>query len=535
MVNVQVFSDDNLIYDSRAVDELPIINLSVDTELNGGGSATIELPPTNPYYDSIVSYRSVIRIYKDDELLFRGRALYRENDFYKNRTYTCEGEFCFFNDSVHRPYLYQDSPENIFKAIVENHNTQVEADKQFMVGTITVKDANDYVRIESGYAETSMELISKLLNSCKGYIVFTSNTEGQRCINWLAKLPYISNQTISFGENLIDLNISEANTELATRIIPYGSIIENSDDRVTIESINNGIDYIQDDAAVALRGIITKAVYWDDVSIPENLLKKAQAYLSENKNIITSIELTAVDLSYIDKSYDQFRIGDTVHVFSGSHNLDDDFLLVSKHEDLLNASSNKINLGKDKSSLTSLDYAADVKNNTDLRIAEQNIKSEYNINIANAVEAAKQTLTSLIQQTSDSIMSEVTEQYATNAGVESLISTRITQLSDSIEFLFNSLQQTVDANDASTREQFSTISKYIRFEDGNIILGNSGSELILKQQNDRISFIDGGAEVAYFSNKRIVVTDAKFLTTLQIGNFAFVPRQNGNLSFVKVG
>lgn len=116
-----------------------------------------------------------------------------------------------------------------------------------------------------------------------------------------------------------------------------------------------------------------------------------------------------------------------------------------------------------------------------------------------------------------------------------VLSTRITQLSDSVEFLFNSLQQVVDDNDASTREQFSTISKYIRFEDGNIILGNSSSELVLKQQNDRISFIDGGLEVAYFSNKRIVVTDAKFLKALQIGNFAFVPRQNGNLSFVKVG
>lgn len=426
MIKIQVYSDDNLIYDNVAPDDLPIIELTVDTELKGGGRAAIELPPTNPYYDSIINYKSIIRIYKDDELLFRGRALYRENDFYKNRTYTCEGELCFLNDSVHRPYLYQDSPANVFQNIITNHNAQVEADKQFVVGTITVTDLNDYVRIESRYAETSMELINKLLNSCGGYIVFTFNNEGQRCINWLKTLPYISSQSIVLGENLIDLNICEENTELATRIIPYGAVIEGSDDKITIESVNDGIDYIQDDDAVALRGIITKAVYWNDVTLPENLLAKAQAYLADIKNIITSLELTAVDLSYIDKTYDQYKIGDTIHVLSAPHNLDDDFLLVSKHEDLLNAAANKISLGKDRYSLTGMDFAADFKNNTDLRQTEQSIKADYTINIANSVEAAKQTLMSLIQQTSDFIMLEVTEQYATNDSVESLIYTHYT-------------------------------------------------------------------------------------------------------------
>lgn len=534
MVTVKVFSDDNLIYDNHAPDELPILNLSVDTELNSGGSATIELPQTNPFYDSVLSFKSIIRIYKNDNLIFRGRVLYRENDFRKNRTFTCEGEMCFLNDTVHRPYLYQSSPESIFRAIIENHNTQAEADKQFTVGTVTVTDANDYLRIESSYAETSMELIDKLLNYCGGYITFTYDTEGNRRINWLESLPYTNKQDISFGENLTDLNISEDNTELATRIIPYGAVLEDNESRVTIESVNNGIDFIQDDEAISIRGIITKAVYWDDVSIPANLLKKAQKYLAESKNIITSIELTAVDLSYTDSSYDEFQIGDTVHVTSPPHKIDDDFIIVSKGENLLNASANKLYLSKNISSLTSLDFAVDAKNNTALKQTEQKIKADYTADIANTVESAKQMLTSLIQQTSDSIMSEVTEQYATNNDIEKLISTKITQLSDRVEFLFTDIQQTVDENDASAREQFATISKYIRFENGNIILGNNENELILKQQNDRISFIDGGAEVAYFSNKKLIVTDAHFLNMVQVGNFALIPRENNNLSFVKV-
>ena len=39
---------------------------------------------------------------------------------------------------------------------------------------------------------------------------------------------------------------------------------------------------------------------------------------------------------------------------------------------------------------------------------------------------------------------------------------------------------------------------------------------------------------AYLSNKRLYVLDAEFLKSAQIGKFAFIPRANGNLSFMKV-
>jgi hypothetical protein len=76
--------------------------------------------------------------------------------------------------------------------------------------------------------------------------------------------------------------------------------------------------------------------------------------------------------------------------------------------------------------------------------------------------------------------------------------------------------------------------KYIRFEDGNIILGESGNELTLTIENDRITFWDEGSEVAYFSNKKLVVLDGHFLNSLRIGAFEWVPRDNGNLSLIKV-
>jgi hypothetical protein len=124
--------------------------------------------------------------------------------------------------------------------------------------------------------------------------------------------------------------------------------------------------------------------------------------------------------------------------------------------------------------------------------------------------------------------------YVSNDVLVSELSTLYTQLSDMFEFSFTELEQTVNSNDAYTKDEFNLIQKYIRFVDGNIILGVSGEELELKIENDRLSFLQGGAEVAYFSNKKLYITDAEFLNSITIGNFSFIPRANGNLSFKKV-
>ena len=148
----------------------------------------------------------------------------------------------------------------------------------------------------------------------------------------------------------------------------------------------------------------------------------------------------------------------------------------------------------------------------------------------------EQNLLASIQASEDSIKSTVAESYYLKEDTDALISsvsTEIEQTKNSIEIQFTQFSADLEGVAAGADAEFEEIKKYIRFVDGQILLGEVGNELELKISNDRISFLQDGAEVAYFSNRKLYVTDTEILHSLQLGNFAFMPRANGNLSFKK--
>lgn len=536
---IQVYADEALVYDNR-LESYDLVGLQVTNGLNIGGTASIVMPVGHPAYKAFTSMRSIVTVYRDGALRFRGRALYPSDDFHGQRTITCEGEMCLLRDGILKPYTHQAAPSVVFTRIINEYNSQVDEFKRFRVGDCTVTDANDYIRIESLNAETVLDAIDKLIERCGGYFVFTTASDGARVINWYAELGYQSRQNIELGENLLSYASSASDTDLVTRVHAYGAKFGAL--RLSIEEINGGLDYIQDDEAVARYGVIARAVYWEDVTVRTNLLAKARAYLREHSNIITSLELSALDLSYLDKNIDSFSVGDSIRVISTPHNVDEYFQLTQMTEDLLDPAMSTISLGKDKQSLTRADVKGDLKSMNNMENAVVQVRADYAVDIARintdfeeAIANSQETQVSLIQQTGEAITTEVAEVYATNDHVTDLVSTSMTQLADSFEMRFTDMETSVSENDVELREQIQLIEKYIRFEDGNIILGESGNELTLRIENDRISFLDAGAEVAYFSDRHLVVLDGHFLNSLRIGSFAWLPRENGNLSLVKVG
>lgn len=532
---IQAYADGSLVYDSR-LDEYRLLALSYTAGVNLSGTATLQLPPNHPAARSFVAYKTVVTIYRDGELLFRGRAITAAEDKYKRLTITCEGERGFFLDSIQEPYLYQTTPAEIFASVVNAHNEQMDAFKRFQVGTVTVVDANNYVRMETTTAEQTSVTLGKLVDRCGGFITFT-DVDGVRAVNWLADLGFENNQAIEFGANLTDYAKSDNTAQPISVVYPYGAEDENGV-RLTVESVNNGIKYVEDAEAVAVRGRIVSFEYWDDVTNPLNLLRKAQEKLDAERNVITRLQLTAVDLAQIDKSLDHFHVGDAVRVVSKPHGVNDLFIVQELREDLVTASVGSITLGKDRKTLTGLGAEGDKKNTSDLQRVEQQLRAEYQANTTKAIAETQAMLTSLIQQTSEAIRLEVSKTYTTNEQLDQTVSTTMEQLSDSITFSFNTLKAVVDKNDAEAKAHISELASYIRMVDGRIVLGK-GAEgyMTLTLENDRIVFQKKGQTFGWwdgvdFHTGNIVV---EVNERAQFGNFAFVPRTNGSLSFLKIG
>ena len=419
---IQVYADGALVYDSR-LDGSELAGLTVTTGLNVGGTASIVMPLGHSAYNAFVGHKTVVTIYRDGVLRFRGRALYPADTFYGTRTITCEGELCFLRDTINRPYLYEASPRSCFVTILNAHNAATDPWKQFKVGEVTVTDPNDWIRLESQSAEPTLSTLNKLLERCGGYITFTQAEDGSRVINWLATLDYKSDQVIEFGENLLDFNRTGANTDsLATAIVPYGARLEvtdeegkttKSDQRLTIESVNGGKDYLLAQDAIDIRGTIFATATWDDVTEPANLLKKAQAYLEESKLFVTSLELTALDLSYMDKKLDSFAVGDLIRVRSKPHGVNEDFQLSQMTEDLLNPAQSRIILGKDLISLTGADVAGDYRGQSELEAIKTTVKNDFTYAEDQIASKVEQNVSGQISASSQAVLVKVAEDYAT--------------------------------------------------------------------------------------------------------------------------
>lgn len=533
---LRIYSDGDLLHHDN-LENLKVFDPSVELELNKTGSFVFTLYPDHPRISAVNRLKSILQVWQDDFLLFRGRGLDEDVGWHNEKTFSCEGELAFLIDSVQRPYDFSGSIPDFLGMLLSNHNAQVDTEKHFFLGNVTVTDPNDYiVRSDIDYV-TTWDVITKKLVDMLGGFLQVRHEDGVNYLDYLSESTLLSPQKITFGKNLLDLKRSRKGEDIATVIIPLGAKLKDeegtdTDQRLTIESVNGGVDFVQDSDAIEQFGTIVKTVIYEDVTDPENLKTKGLAYLAESVNQWESIELTAADLAAVDTDINSFHLGTLVQVESEPHGLNQMFLVRKLSLKLFNPEASKMTLGKVIPAFSEAVKGISDGQGVILQTVEKNAQTA-----SEAVYNVEQNLMASIQVAEQNIQSVVAENYYLKEDTDALISsvsTTIEQTQKSAEIQFNQFSADIEAVANGADAEFEEIRKYIRFIDGKILLGEVGNELELQIANDRISFLQDGAEVAYFSNRKLYVTDAEILHSLQIGNFAYVPRANGNVSWKKV-
>ena len=351
-----IHADGQLLFDSLSEDcKSIVLSPKLVLDVNKAGSVTFVIPPGNSCHGRINKIKSIVTIEQDGAQIFRSRAMETETDIYNQERVFCEGEKAFLLDSVCSPYSYSGTARGLFRQLIDNHNSFVDAEKQFTVGEITVEKASETTQVENAtYSSTSAEITERLLDTCGGYLR-TRTVDGIHYIDWVEQYGDVNTQPIEFAVNLLDLNAKVDAGDVFTVLIPIGASEIGEDgeytEPVSIASVNGGRNYIQDDEAVAMYGKIWKTYTWSYETAPAKLLEKAREYLKTGVAMET-ITLKAIDMHFADGKVKPIRIGDRVRILSNPHGIDKVMICSQMEIDLRNPENTLYTFGERPRTLT---------------------------------------------------------------------------------------------------------------------------------------------------------------------------------------
>ena len=356
----RVYVDGALFYHPN-LSKLAITEAKISEDAVNIDSLSLSAPFSHPYIDSIKPMASVIVCKKGEEVVFEGRVLDDGSDFYNTHSWMCESALAYLKDTVQPPFSYKGPLKGLLEQFISVHNSKVEEQKQFKLGNITVIDNNDYISYSSSeYTKTLDAIKNKLINTHGGYLQVRYEKDG-KYLDYLEDFKLRSLQKVEFGKNITDVKITKDHTERVTALIPLGArkTIQDEDgnevqseERVDISSVNNGLNYVHDEKEVKNIGWIWTTEVWDDVTIPGNLLKKAKSRLGYLVKGVTSIQLTIVDESDTGADIGDIHARMYVECISNPHGINGTYLCVSRTRDYLNPAGNTITIGASGVSLS---------------------------------------------------------------------------------------------------------------------------------------------------------------------------------------
>lgn len=155
-----------------------------------------------------------------------------------------------------------------------------------------------------------------------------------------------------------------------------------------------------------------------------------------------------------------------------------------------------------------------------------------------AAKDAKSTATdaqSKAQEAKEQVL-DVSARIGEGSGdITATIETRLAQVRQDVDATGD------DVSDLSSRlsDEIRTRQSFMRFSeessDPTLTLGQTDSPAQVKLTNKQLQFLYMAAVVAYISGDALLIRNATILQQLVLGGFAFVPRENGNLSLKWVG
>ena len=543
----RILCDSCVLYDPRLPDFF-VLEPELTQKKNEPGELTFTIPKEHPNYGVLEKLKSRIKVYRDDALIWMGRAIEDNRDLYENRRVIAEGVLAFLLDSVLHPFDFDGTATELFAWILAAHNARVNENQRLTLGNCDISGSVGVTTKD--YLSSWQALKTCLIDSFGGYLIVRYDENENPILDYLSDVPDTATQRIEFGENLIDLALSRNASETYTACIPLGAALRDidpeseSDARLTIASVNDGQDYLIDSALAAEYGVIfapSGLTTWDDITDANVLMNRGRDWLNgTGARFKQTIKLSAVDLHNADANVESFQFLDKVVVSCGALCPEETYVLSELSIPLNNPASTGIVLGDSRPSL----IGEEIRQTTSVKNRVASIEADYTTHgeIKEIVQEQMTQNTSILQSAQQIIMTALEDYVRTQdfVALQNMIQTSFSIMAGTIEANFTETASRISTLNGETSQQFESVRSFIRLISSGIVIGKSTSAIKLKLENDVLYFFSGSEDIvttdsaiAYFSSGKLYVNDVQVLSSLRIGGYAWVP-ESGNLNFKKI-
>lgn len=381
----RISSGSNIIHDPlRSLEGRVSISPVLTRELNRHGSLSFDVAPSNPTYDDLTPRTTYVSVSDSNGEIWRGRIISIQRGWNNVRKVYCEGELSYLNDSRYYPFLFRGTRKQLFGQLIYRHNNQVDSARQFTLDSDgTTLDDSTQITVCTDTAQSVWETLDEYILNY-GYIVTYRDGDAVKikCIS-KSDLNAESDQTVEYAKNLLNLTQNEDASNVITRLIPYGGLLEEGQpgyvedkpstpgiwngNRLTIATADgqNGSLFIRNQAAEAVWGVVVGTATFDSIKVngttaanvktaANALLRAAQGELTRRIGETISINVSAIDLSMVSPAIDSIEIGDYVWVVSKYHNIKIRLLCKKSTLYLTQPDKNVFSLGAGFKTLTDL-------------------------------------------------------------------------------------------------------------------------------------------------------------------------------------
>ena len=253
------------------------------------------------------------------------------------------------------------------------------------------------------------------------------------------------------------------------------------------------------------------------------------------KSIVAS-QISVSDLVAFGATIGGFHISDS-SIYSGAKNAVDSpekgIYLDSEGQLVVGDGTNYFKYYKDENDENG-NYILDISSVASLQTDMDNVHNDID-NVHSEITNQKTNILNDSKQIVASALEEYTKiedftKYTKNT------ESKLTIMSDQINMNFTTVNNSINDANSNTNDRFNKFEKYIRFDENGITIGESGNKLKLVLDNDNITFTKNDQPIGWWDGENFhtgnIVVEVN--ERAQFGNFAYVPRSDGSIMFLKV-